>query len=141
MSAGKTMLRSMNKEQITAYAALLTLPFTIGQITGIGNRRRKPMSNVVVSNVPGPQEKRWLNGAEVLNISPISFIMQGQALNITQFSYDDRISFVYIACRKSLPSVQKLVPHTEKALEELEEAVKKMKKRKTTSKRKSTAKK
>jgi WS/DGAT/MGAT family acyltransferase len=140
MTAGKTMLRSMNKEQITAYAALLTLPFTIGQITGIGNRRRKPMSNVVVSNVPGPQEKRYLNGAEVLNISPISFIMQGQALNITQFSYDDRISFVYIACRKSLPSVQKLVPHTEQALKDLEDAVKKMKKRKTTTKRAATKK-
>jgi WS/DGAT/MGAT family acyltransferase len=128
MSAGKTMLRSMSVPQITAYAALVTLPFTIGQITGIGNRRRKPMANVVVSNVPGPQEKRYLNGAEVLNISPISFIMQGQALNITQFSYDDRISFVYIACRKSLPSVQKLVPHTEQALVDLEEAVKKLKK-------------
>lgn len=127
MSAGKTMLRSMSVAQITAYAALVTLPFTIGQITGIGNRRQKPMSNVVISNVPGPQEKRYLNGAEVLNISPISFIMQGQALNITQFSYDDRISFVYIACRKSLPSVQKLVPHTEQALKDLEEAVKKLK--------------
>lgn len=127
MSAGKTMLRSMSVPQITAYAALVTLPFTIGQITGIGNRRRKPMANVVVSNVPGPQEKRYLNGAEVLNISPISFIMQGQALNITQFSYDDRISFVYIACHKSLPSVQKLVPHTEQALKDLEEAVKKLK--------------
>lgn len=128
MTAGKTLLRSMSKEQITAYAALITLPFTIGQITGIGNRSRKPMSNVVISNVPGPQEKRYLNGAEVLNISPISFIMQGQALNITQFSYDDRISFVYIACRKSVPSVQKLVPHTEQALKDLEAAVKKMKK-------------
>jgi WS/DGAT/MGAT family acyltransferase len=127
MSAGKTMLRSMSVPQITAYAALVTLPFTIGQITGIGNRRQKPMANVVVSNVPGPQEKRYLNGAEVLNISPISFIMQGQALNITQFSYDDRISFVYIACHKSLPSVQKLVPHTEQALLDLEEAVKKLK--------------
>lgn len=141
MSAGKTMLRSMSVPQITAYAALVTLPFTIGQITGIGNRRQKPMSNVVISNVPGPQEKRYLNGAEVLNISPISFIMQGQALNITQFSYDDRISFVYIACRKSLPSVQKLVPHTEQALKDLEDAVKKMEKRKTTTTRKASAKK
>lgn len=128
MTAGKTLLHSMNKEQITAYAALLNLPFTIGQMTGIGNRNHNPISNVVISNVPGPQEKRYLNGAEVLNISPISFIMQGQALNITQFSYDDRISFVYIACRKSLPSVQKLVPHTEQALKDLEAAVKKLKK-------------
>lgn len=127
MTAGKKLLRSMDKEQITAYSALLTLPFTLGQMTGIGNRRNRPMSNIVISNVPGPQEKRYLNGAEVLNISPISFIMQGQALNITQFSYDDRISFVYTACRKSLPSIQKLVPHTEKALEELEAAVKALK--------------
>lgn len=122
MTAGKNMLRAMNKEQITAYAGLVTLPFTIGQITGIGNRRRRPMSNVVISNVPGPQEKRYLNGAEVLSITPISFIMQGQALNITQFTYADRISFVYIACARSLPNVQKIVPHTIAALEELEKA-------------------
>jgi diacylglycerol O-acyltransferase len=120
MRAGKTLVGGMDSTQITAYSAALTLPFAIGQMTGIGNRSRLPMFNVVISNVPGPPETRYLNGAEVLSIQPISFVLQGQALNITLFTYADRISFVYTACLESLPGVQKLVPHTEAALEELE---------------------
>jgi WS/DGAT/MGAT family acyltransferase len=123
MIAAKTLLRDMDATQIMAYSAALTLPFAIGQMTGLGNRSSFPMFNVVISNVPGPQEKRYLNGAEVLSIQPISFVLQGQALNITLFSYADEISFVYTACRESLPGVQKLVMHTQSALEELENVV------------------
>ena len=121
MTAAKTLLSDMDGSQITAYSAALTLPFAIGQMTGLGNRSRFPMFNVVISNVPGPPEKRYLNGAEVLSIQPISFVLQGQALNITLFSYADEISFVYTACLESLPGVQKLIPHTQSALEELEQ--------------------
>lgn len=123
MSAGKTLLSNMNATEITAYSALMTLPFAVGQMTGIGNRRRKPMYNVVISNVPGPKEKRYLNGAEVFSVHPVSFTMQGQALNITLFTYDDRITFVFTACRESLPSIQRMVTHTKDALDELEQAL------------------
>jgi len=46
--------------------------------------------------------------------------MQGQALNITLFTYADKITFVFTACRESLPSIQRLVTHTTEALESLE---------------------
>jgi diacylglycerol O-acyltransferase / wax synthase len=123
MSAGKDLLRNMDALQITAYSALMTLPFSVGQMTGFGNRKSRPMSNVVISNVPGPREKRYLNGAEVINVHPVSFVMQGQALNITLFTYADQITFVFTACRESLPSVQRLVDHTTEALEALEHAL------------------
>ncbi len=120
MSAGKSLLSKMDALQITAYSALMTLPFSVGQMTGFGNSKSRPMSNVVISNVPGPREKRYLNGAEVINVHPVSFVMQGQALNITLFTYADQITFVFTACRESLPSVQRLVEHTTEALEALE---------------------
>lgn len=123
MSAGKALLSKMNAKQITAYSALMTLPFVIGQMTKIGNRRRNPMYNVVISNVPGPRETRYLNGAEMFSVHPVSFVMQGQALNITLYTYADKITFVFTACRESLPSVQHLVGHTMNALEELEKAL------------------
>ena len=91
MSAAKTLLSSMSPTQIMAYSAALTLPFAVGQMTGLANRRRMPMFNVVISNVPGPREKRYLNGAEVVSIHPVSFVMQGQALNITIFTYAKHI--------------------------------------------------
>ena len=123
MSAGKALLSKMNAKQITAYSALMTLPFVIGQMTRIGNRRRNPMYNVVISNVPGPRETRYLNGAEIFSVHPVSFVMQGQALNITLYTYADKITFVFTACRESLPNVQHLVGHTRDALDELEKAL------------------
>ena len=123
MSAGKALLSGMNAKQITTYSALMTLPFVIGQMTKIGNRRRNPMYNVVISNVPGPRETRYLNGAELFSVHPVSFVMQGQALNITLYTYADKITFVFTACRESLPSVQHLVGHTTDALEDLERAL------------------
>jgi len=123
MSASKTLLADMNATQITAYSALMTLPFALGQMTGTGNRSSRPMYNVVISNVPGPREKRYLNGAEVFSVHPVSFVMQGQALNITLFTYADKITFVFTACRESLPSIQRLVTHTTEALESLESEV------------------
>ncbi len=129
MTAGKALLANMNAAQITAYSAIMTLPFALGQMTGIGNRGGSPMYNVVISNVPGPKEQRYLNGAECYSVHPVSFIMQGQALNITLFTYDDKITFVFTACRDSLPSIQRLVTHTSDALDALEKTVKKTKKR------------
>jgi WS/DGAT/MGAT family acyltransferase len=120
MSASKALLANLDADQITAYSALMTLPFAIGQMTGTGNNNGRPMYNVVISNVPGPREQRYLNGAEVFSVHPISFVMQGQALNITLFTYADKITFVFTACRESLPSVQRLVTHTTEALESLE---------------------
>ncbi len=120
MRAGKALLSNLDATQIAAYSALMTLPFTLGQMTGTGNRSRHPMYNVVISNVPGPKERRYLNGAEVTSVHPISFVTQGQALNISLFTYADKITFVFTACRESLPSVQRLVDHTSKALEMLE---------------------
>tara|TARA_R110001592_G_scaffold65716_1_gene201696 strand:+ start:7690 stop:9171 length:1482 start_codon:yes stop_codon:yes gene_type:complete len=123
MSAGKALLGNMNAAQITAYSAIMTLPFALGQMTGIGNSSSRPMYNVVISNVPGPKEKRYLNGAEVFSVHPVSFVMQGQALNITLFTYADKITFVFTACRESLPSIQRLVAHTTDALESLENTI------------------
>lgn len=120
MLAGKALLANMSAAQITAYSALMTFPFAVGQMTGVGNRSSRPMYNVVISNVPGPRETRYLNGAEVFSVHPVSFVMQGQALNITLFTYADKITFVFTACRESLPSVQRLTTHTTQALEDLE---------------------
>lgn len=123
MLASKALLADMSATQITAYSAIMTLPFAVGQMTGTGKRGKRPMYNVVISNVPGPSEQRYLNGAEVYSVHPVSFVMQGQALNITLFTYSDKITFVFTACRESLPSVQRLVAHTSGALESLEQNI------------------
>lgn len=120
MTDNKTLLRRMSKTELANYSALMMAPFAIGQVSGIGNRARKPMYNVVVSNVPGPEKTLYLNGAKLVASQPVSLVFQGQALNITIFSYAGELNFVYTACLTSLPSVQNMVKHAEAALEELE---------------------
>lgn len=116
---GKSLLRRLGKSEIAQYSALLMAPFAIGQIAGIGNRSRKPMFNVVISNVPGPKTPLYLNEAEMLSCHPVSLVFEGQALNITIFTYADKLSFIYTACRRSLPHVQRLVGHAQAAFDEL----------------------
>ncbi len=123
MSDGKTLLGRMSQTELANYSALVMAPFAVGQVAGIGNRRRKPMFNVTVSNVPGPKKRLYMGGARLLSSQPVSLIFQGQALNITIFSYAGDLNFVYTACRRSLPHVQHLVQHAEAALQELEAAL------------------
>jgi hypothetical protein len=44
----------------------------------------------------------------------------GQALNITVLSYAGQLAFGFVACRDSVPSVQRLAVYTGEALDELE---------------------
>jgi diacylglycerol O-acyltransferase len=48
-------------------------------------------------------------------------VFDGFAMNITLVSYNNRLDFGIIACRRSLPQVQRLIDHLEESLLELEE--------------------
>jgi hypothetical protein len=49
--------------------------------------------NTLVSNVPGPPMPLYMAGAKVVGIFPSSVILEGMGLNITVFSYMDRMDF------------------------------------------------
>ncbi len=66
--------------------------------------RTRPF-NVIISNVPGPRIPLYTAGAEVLAYYPVSAIADGQGLNITVFSYRDRIFFGLLACRELIPDL------------------------------------
>ncbi len=53
---------------------------------------------------------------------PASIIMDGVAVNITMVTYDKNVDFGIMACRRSLPQIQRLIDYMELALAELEEA-------------------
>ena len=53
---------------------------------------------------------------------PASIIMDGVAVNITMVTYDKNVDFGIMACRRSLPQIQRLIDYMELALSELEEA-------------------
>jgi WS/DGAT/MGAT family acyltransferase len=67
-----------------------------------------PIMNVVISNVPGPRNPMYCAGVAAEHYFPISIPHHNSALNITVQSYLDRLDFGLIACRKTIPDVQRI---------------------------------
>lgn len=70
--------------------------------TGIANRVT-PVVNVVISNVPGPRNELYSNGARMLTHYPVSIPAHGVGLNITVQSYAGKMYFGVTGCAKALP--------------------------------------
>lgn len=75
--------------------------------------------NVVISNVPGPRETLYSNGARMLTHYPVSIPAQGLGLNITVQSYRDTLYFGVTACQKALPDAGLLREDMIEAYDEL----------------------
>jgi WS/DGAT/MGAT family acyltransferase len=73
------------------------------------SRRGRPMWNLVISNVPGPQFPIYLAGARLEANYPISVITDGMGLNITVMSYCGHMDFGIVADREQMPDVWRLM--------------------------------
>jgi diacylglycerol O-acyltransferase len=72
--------------------------------------------------VPGPRERRYWNGARLDGMYPVSIPFDGGAVNFTVVSNYENLDFGIVACRKSVPHVQRLIDYMEDSLVELEDA-------------------
>jgi diacylglycerol O-acyltransferase len=115
----KDQLQRLPKTAITNYTMLLMAPFILQLLAGLGGRMR-PLFNVTISNVPGPDRPLYFNGARLEQMYPVSLLSHGQALNITSVSYAGQFNIGFTGCRDTLPSMQHLAVYTGEALEELE---------------------
>jgi diacylglycerol O-acyltransferase len=52
---------------------------------------------------------------------PASIVFDGFAMNITLVSYRKQLDFGIVACRRSMPQVQRIIDYLEDSLQELEE--------------------
>ncbi len=121
MDAGKARFEGLSQGQIMALSAISFIPMATGPLFRFESFRRPPY-NITISNVPGPAETRYWNGARMDGSYPVSIPMDGQALNITLSSYDGRLDFGLIGDRNAVPHLQNLLDHLEESLTELEEA-------------------
>jgi len=80
-------------------------------------------TNLTISNVPGPKETLYLNGAELDGMYPVSVLSGDQRLNITVLGYRDRLFFGLTGCPDGLPRMQRLAVYLPEALSELEHSV------------------
>jgi WS/DGAT/MGAT family acyltransferase len=118
----KAHVQGLPRQAMMQYTVLLMAPTIVTLLTGIGGRTR-PMFNITISNVPGPEKPLYFRGARLEAIYPASIVTHGQALNITCQSYAGTMDFGYTGCHSSVPSLQKLAVYTADALAELEQAI------------------
>lgn len=119
----KEHLQSLPRHALTQYTMVVMAPFILELLAGLGGRTR-PVFNVTISNVPGPDRPLYFNGARLEAMYPVSLLAHGGALNITCLSYDGSLNFGFTAARDTLPHMQRLAVYTGEALEELEKQVK-----------------
>lgn len=81
-----------------------------------------PTSNVMISNVPGPQSALYMAGARMVHYYPMSIPFHGTALNITVHSYDGQLEWGLMACRRVVSQEEsyELISYLQDALKEIE---------------------
>jgi diacylglycerol O-acyltransferase / wax synthase len=120
--SAKDHLQSLPRSALTQYTMLVMAPYILSLVTGIGGRTR-PVFNVTISNVPGPDKPLYFQGARLEAMYPISLLAHGGALNITCVSYNGKLNFGFTGARDTLPHMQRLSVYTGEALEELEKVL------------------
>lgn len=70
--------------------------------TGLSNHLRAPL-NFIASNVRGPRQRMELDGGVVTGLYSCGPILEGIGLNITAWSYADRLCVSVLGCSASLP--------------------------------------
>ncbi|HTF33871.1 MAG TPA: wax ester/triacylglycerol synthase family O-acyltransferase [Myxococcota bacterium] len=67
--------------------------------------RHRPLHNLVISNVRGPETPLYAAGARLTAAYPLGPLMEGAGVNITVVSYMDSVDFGVIGCKRSVPHV------------------------------------
>ena len=122
MRGNKEVFGQLPKAQRLALSALNISPLLMGALLPALRTAGPPTFNLVISNVPGSREPLYWNGARLDGNYPLSIALDGQALNITVSTNADNIDFGLVGCRRSVPSLQRMLTHLEDSLAGLEEA-------------------
>jgi WS/DGAT/MGAT family acyltransferase len=81
--------------------------------------RHRPIHNLVISNVPGPDFPLYLAGAELVAGFPLGPVMEGTGLNVTVMSYRGVVNWGLMACADSVRGVWDIADAIPAALDEL----------------------
>ena len=85
--------------------------------------RTHPPFNLIISNVPGPNDAAVLRRRQARALLPGLGVADGQGLNMTVQSYNGNLDFGFVACRELVPDVWRLTELLQESMEELLAAV------------------
>jgi hypothetical protein len=113
-----SFVEALSPEAVTTFTILVAAIAQTLDVTKIDSLL-PPVANVLISNVPGPQETLYLGDARMLALYPISTILPGSALNITVFSYDGDLFFGITSCSDVLPGMEDTADFIHEAFDSL----------------------
>ncbi len=92
-------------------------------LTGLGvGYRMKPLANCTVSNVPGPQQPLYLNGARILRMMGVGPVLDGVGLMFSALSYDGDIVLTIAGCQEITPDPEYMADCLRSAYAQLRKA-------------------
>ena len=81
--------------------------------------RHRPIANLVVSNVPGPDFPLYFGGSRLLGMFPIGPVMDGMGLNITVMSYRDALWWGLASDARAVPRLWDIAAAIPEAFDDL----------------------
>ncbi len=85
--------------------------------------KHRPIFNLVITNVPGPQVPLYIAGAKLLAHIGAAPLFDGMGLILPIFSYNGNLAIGATSCREVMPDVDVFTGYLGDALDELEVAV------------------
>jgi diacylglycerol O-acyltransferase / wax synthase len=85
--------------------------------------KHRPIFNLVITNVPGPQQPLYIGGARLLAHAGMAPIFDGLGLILPIFSFDGKLSIGALSSRNILPDMERFTAGLRESLEALEGAV------------------
>ncbi|ORA21617.1 diacylglycerol O-acyltransferase [Mycobacterium aquaticum] len=116
---GATLLQDWTQFAAPAVFGVAMRVYAASRLSGA-----KPVHNLVISNVPGPQVPLYFLGSEVKAMYPLGPIFHGSGLNITVMSLTGSLDVGIVACPELLPDLWDMADDFAVALDELVQAAK-----------------
>lgn len=111
---GATLLQDWTQFAAPAVFGVAMRVYAASRLSGA-----KPVHNLVISNVPGPQVPLYLLGSEVKAMYPLGPIFHGSGLNITVMSLTGKLDVGIVSCPELLPDLWDMADDFPIALQEL----------------------
>lgn len=111
-----TRLTQLIPSTLIGLSARLYTEFQLAQ-------RHRPLFNVPITNVPGPQTPLYLNGAKLIRQIGSAPLFDGISLMFVVVSYNGRLTFNLTACPSVMPDLDDFLDRIPRALDSLEEAL------------------
>jgi len=118
----KAELAAMSTTANQDFTNLILMPTILLTLTG-NSTRVTPAINAIFSNVPGSQQKLYMEGAELESLYPLSVVTDGMGINLTVVSYDKKLCFAVTSCPTEQPGIEQLGDFLKESFRQLRDAV------------------